>query len=45
MLEYKRVMEHIEVYEDNKFILSADTLKEVEEEYKLLCRDESKEDI
>lgn len=41
MLEYKRVMGHIEVYEDDKFIFSADTLKEAEEEYKLLCVDET----
>lgn len=31
--EYRRVMEHIEVYENGEFIFSADNLKEAEEEY------------
>ena len=33
MPEYRRVMEHIEVYEDGEFVLSADNLREAEEEY------------
>lgn len=31
--EYRRVMEHIEVYENGEFICSADNLREAEEEY------------
>lgn len=33
MPEYRRVMEHIEVYENGEFICSADNLREAEEEY------------
>lgn len=32
MIEYRRVKEHIEVYEDGEFLVSADNMREAEEE-------------
>lgn len=39
MVEFRHVMEHIEVYEDGKFIVSADNLREAEQELEELCID------
>lgn len=32
MIEYRRVMEHIEVYKDGEFLVSADNMREAEQE-------------
>lgn len=34
MVEFKHVKEHIEVYKDGKFVVSADNLREAEQELK-----------
>lgn len=36
MIEFRKVKEHIEVYQDGEFLVSADNLREAEQELRLM---------